>query len=519
MTRKDAILGGLPVLAGVLGRAYGITVEIGGTDAYTDGTTIRLPGLPSQMDETFLGLVRGYIDHEAAHIRHTDFEHLRSESISPLTRHIWNIFEDWRVENRLAALYPGCRANFLWLIRHMFLGKEEGAFPILSWLLLSVRAWSVPDLNIQVRALADRIDADHPGLRPKLEAILSAMAADCPDTAATLAYARQVVECLKGESRIGIRHPLKSPEFEAKTSTETGPNERKSPSVQNALQTLIDAGTDQLPSDMGEDIRTTLRSVSTSAACDSMAVEGRKTVSALSSERIATCRTASVGLRNRFDGLLQSTRRVGVRSARRGRLGTRLLHRVAVKDPRLFLQREEKPTVNTALHILLDASGSMRSRMDLAAEACYALALALHQARINVGITAFPGESRIGTQIPTVAPILRHGQRPTADIHPHPSGGTPLGEALWWLVPHMQGLSENRKVVLIVTDGDPYDPAMVRRAVDAGRALGIEFIGLGIAAPAVTDLLPGASGTIDSLDDLLPVLFEAVQGVVVPLMR
>ena len=32
---------------GVLGNQYGVTVEIGGSEAYTDGKTIHLPALPS----------------------------------------------------------------------------------------------------------------------------------------------------------------------------------------------------------------------------------------------------------------------------------------------------------------------------------------------------------------------------------------------------------------------------------------------------------------------------------------
>lgn len=36
----------LPLLASVLGNQYGVTVEIGGSEAYTDGKTIHLPALP-----------------------------------------------------------------------------------------------------------------------------------------------------------------------------------------------------------------------------------------------------------------------------------------------------------------------------------------------------------------------------------------------------------------------------------------------------------------------------------------
>lgn len=515
MAKNDAILRCLPVIAGVLGRKYGIAVEIGGANAFTDGTTIHLPGLPAQADDIFLGLVRGYIDHEAAHVRETDFERLRSESLSPLTRHVWNIFEDWRVEQRLAAIFPGCRRNFEWLIRHLFVGQDAGAFPVLAWLLLTVRSWSVPDLIPQAEALADRIDADHRGLRPKLEAILSEMAASCPNTAAALGYARQVVDCLKEQSRVETRSPQNRPSGEATSPTKPGDDQANSGNpiagAKSELQSLLDAGEDQLPADMGEDIRNALRSVPISAERDGMAVEGHMTVSPLHPAQEEACRAASVGLRNRFDGLLQSTRRVRVRPGRRGALAPALLHRVAISDPRLFLRREEKPALNTAVHLLLDASGSMQSRIDLASEACYALALALHQARISVGITAFPGESLHDASIPTVAPILRHGQRPTIVIQPLASGGTPLGEALWWLIPRMQALSETRKIVVIITDGCPDDPNMVRRALAAGRALGIEFIGLGIATPAIADLMPGSSGTIDRLTELMPILIETVQ--------
>jgi hypothetical protein len=58
---KD-IIKSLPLLASILGRKYGVRVEIGGDTAHTDGTTIHLPGLPVSMDGTTLGLIRGYTD-------------------------------------------------------------------------------------------------------------------------------------------------------------------------------------------------------------------------------------------------------------------------------------------------------------------------------------------------------------------------------------------------------------------------------------------------------------------------
>jgi hypothetical protein len=63
------IVRSLPLVASVLGKRYGVNVIIGGDKACTDGKTIHLPALPPDGDETLLGLVRSYIDHESAHVR------------------------------------------------------------------------------------------------------------------------------------------------------------------------------------------------------------------------------------------------------------------------------------------------------------------------------------------------------------------------------------------------------------------------------------------------------------------
>lgn len=120
MQNTKAVMQALPLVASILGKKYGVRVEIGGAQAYTDGQTIHLPGLPLDVPEEFLALARGYVDHEAAHIRETDFTLLREVVLSPLEHHVWNIIEDWRVENALVHKFPGCRENFRWLIQHVF---------------------------------------------------------------------------------------------------------------------------------------------------------------------------------------------------------------------------------------------------------------------------------------------------------------------------------------------------------------------------------------------------------------
>lgn len=85
----------LPLLASVLGNQYGVTVEIGGSEAYTDGKTIHLPALPLDSEPKLITMVKGYLDHESAHIRETDFEILRKANLTPFQHNLFNILEDW----------------------------------------------------------------------------------------------------------------------------------------------------------------------------------------------------------------------------------------------------------------------------------------------------------------------------------------------------------------------------------------------------------------------------------------
>ena len=118
--REKDILGCLPLLASVLGNTYGVHVRIGGSDACTDGNMIQLPSLPVDCGEELLLLIRGFIDHESAHIRYTDFKAFKEAALDAVTKNLFNAIEDWRVENRLAAVFPGCRHNFHELIHRFF---------------------------------------------------------------------------------------------------------------------------------------------------------------------------------------------------------------------------------------------------------------------------------------------------------------------------------------------------------------------------------------------------------------
>src|SRR5919197_3140364 len=110
--RRTTLLNALPIVASALGRKYGISVEIGGSEALTDGEKIILPSLPADHPMAAL-LAYGYLDHEAGHVRLTDFADVQADlsAASDLKHALWNIFEDIRIEKAMGQIYPGCRIN------------------------------------------------------------------------------------------------------------------------------------------------------------------------------------------------------------------------------------------------------------------------------------------------------------------------------------------------------------------------------------------------------------------------
>jgi uncharacterized protein YegL len=574
MIDTRAVMRSLPLVASVLGRKYGVKVEMGGTDAYTDGKTIHLPAMPSEVPDTLLAMVRGFLDHEAGHVRDTDFNALQESRLSPIEMHVWNTLEDWRVEHRLASIFPGCRQNFDWLIGHLFGSEDrdepaEPAMNILNWLLLEVRSWDVLSLSRQRDNLARQVDRDFSGVRTVIEPILQEVPAKCASTQDAIKYAREIVRALDQYA-----NPVSKPEASGQAGPEeqnapSGPcasSEAKSGDVQNndekhtemgkessrhtdiksesvqsysppsghpqcpmgtdgrgadsqardELQRLIRAGEDELPPNLGNILASVLKESSRDSVQSSIAVaiQTSKCTGPLSGDDIQEARQACNALRTRLGGLLQTKVLARAAGGRRGRLDTGQLHRLAVSDPRVFRIKAERVGIDTAVHILLDCSGSMVRRIHLACQACYAVASALEASRINVAVTAFPGTQTLDGSYSTIAPVIRHGQKVNPNVDLSPAGGTPMGEALWWVMQEMLMVKENRKIILVVTDGEPDSMMSATQALDQGRRAGFEIYGLGIVSQSVSELMPSKSKVVSSMSELPGAMFSLLEAAV-----
>ncbi|WP_256360322.1 hypothetical protein [Methylomonas koyamae] len=92
-----------PIVAAAIGNRFGISISVGGTEAYTDGQSIQLPGYNGS-EPQYQNYAWGYLAHEAAHIRFSDFQLDFGDSV--LRRRICGAIEDVRIEHELAKVYP-----------------------------------------------------------------------------------------------------------------------------------------------------------------------------------------------------------------------------------------------------------------------------------------------------------------------------------------------------------------------------------------------------------------------------
>ena len=184
------------------------------------------------------------------------------------------------------------------------------------------------------------------------------------------------------------------------------------------------------------------------------------------------------------------------------------LHKIALGDPRIFKRKEVVRKRNTAIVLVTDHSGSMDGERAMIANPAQ---FALHNA-----LYGMPGVAvaSISFQCMHNHPIrLQVGfkQKPTSDaFNITPNGTTNTDEAIWAARAMLFARPENRKIMLIITDGEPDCYDSTKAATDKCIKDGIEMAAIGIDTHSVERFWENSS-CINNIKDLPKAMFEVLE--------
>ena len=506
----------LPIVAAALGRLCGVSIEFGSSVPATDGRTIWMP-IPGVIDAKAEARILGTLCHECGHVRFTDMK--ASGAATPFEHALDNALEDVRIEAAMRSLYPGAERFFeaahAERVKELAQGKDpaENALVALFCLSYAQEHWLRRDW---MQCLTQKLTA----------CMLTSFGQKLTDEIAKLALTVQ--EAASTEDVVEIRRRIMALLMqEAKALKDAGKCQsdgrvkgkaqgKVSKGVSGAIGKVLRSTEPVInPLDLSEGFKhvregtrpagTTFDISASMRPVEKFPEEG--------SQRLRMAQADSVSLRRALSGLVQAKARLGVRICDRGaRLSSNHLARLAVSDARVFERRALKRAPNTAVHVLLDMSGSMGYEGGcLALRASLGLIKGLSDIRgVVPALTVFPGDA-CGRHQSAVCSVLRHGERfsriragEVGSIEAW--GGTPLFQALTSAGFQLALRREERRVVIVITDGISADERC-RRVISDYAASGIEVMGVQVGdGRALTDLISTAD-RIDNIDQLQGVLF------------
>lgn len=542
----------LPIVAAAYGEKFGVKVLIQGQDAFTDGERIVIP-TANPDDPHYQQIAWGYLAHEAAHIRHTNFDMVQKASSKPICKALLNIIEDVRIENELAKDYPGTRSSISQVIEYMVDTQQmcvpeqlEPASNLQAWLLFRLRCHFLGQ-----KALTPLYQTVDERVRQLFLAAamsrLSAMLTAVPSLASTgevLKLVDAIVAMLEEESR-----PPQD-ESDADSGNDIGQdasNDSNNSSDSQIPETDSSATGDAAEtgdsdnSDQADNLRQALEASAAQFEPDTFAqvaevlseqAEGHQGVTPLSlpqaeqamlgDEAILTLSASeSAQIRARLRGMVQSSQDNRNHAKRHGlRVATHRLAASQAGESRLFIQRQPRIAPNAAVHLLVDISGSMgkpigegnRKYFHVANEAALALAMALEGIPgVVPAVSYFPGIHQEVSIALLPKQSVRHR---AACFDQKPRGCTPMAQAMWFAANSLLAQKQKRKLMIVLTDGDPDDWAATHDIVDRCRRSGFELLGIGIQTRSVEKFFP-QSIVINDVKDLKRELFEVTQQLLV----
>ncbi len=552
---KQDLQHAFPIVAMQLAGNLDVEMIMGGNQAWTDGKTICLPTIDFD-NERAADMGFGFTSHEAAHIRFTT---IWKPSGNAFKDFLVNCLEDLRIEYKLPHMFPGTRERLLAMNTYLaedavanltnFGDDPHPASVVTSYVLArgllenGVEAYAT--VIDTLKSLIKKLFRE--GTPVKLNALISSVH-QCDDTKGVVIIAEKIIDMLEeetpekdnsdddnsdGESSDsqddttasnGDDNSSDSDGSDGDDSQDNGDDANDSDSdsdsddaTNTTFNRMMETHDDDLPDDKMDAVAKELGDASDENGGDKddnyIASEPTNTSfinnEKLSQKRYEEALELSTGLKAQLRALVESKSNQTPYAKRTGsKIDSSLMHRIATGDSRVFLHKSQKTTTETAVHVLLDKSTSMKGDfINSAVIAAATLELAMNGIRgINSALTAFPAGND-----DLVCPISRHNQVSTSEIPLgiDGSGCTPMTQAMWYSANELLKQKEGRKMLIVITDGIPDDENSVKNFIKLATNSGVEVIGIGIQADYVKKMFPVAA-VIDEPSDLRSALVSLI---------
>jgi len=557
-------------MAQVMGRRDRVSVSFGGTIASASLLDkgryhVNLPALPAGtvMSEHEYRVYNGYIDHESAHLRWSDFKYLEVDKKDPILKHMVNLVEDIRIENKQIETYPGSRKFLDALCYHVdkedpSAGVRTQAEQILSLIYKEAYAmYRDIDTNVVPEWLGDFEEYK------EIERYMAEQMPRLRSNKDTMRIAKGIMDRLpknvdwaeppaEGDWGQGQR-----PELIMIGSGGESLEEMKE-LVEAAIEELEQAAADNDKHEgRKEALKGLLKQIEDENAkaqakvdlpeqgpvlppCgihhDRIFVPSHEDMYSYQNTRNA-CAPEITAAKKMLSMYLRSRKNVAwSRGLEEGELDTSQLHQlVALGSNKVMKERRSRDFVNTAVLLMVDNSGSMSSKTTRTA--AIILAEALNSIKfLKLEITGFTTNNHQYTQLKDAGRcigidiLLYKGfdepyNRAKARLGAiQCSGYTPLGEAYGHGLERLMMRKEARRVLWIISDGQPCldlanqkhsEYELMRRSHAKCRRFGVETVGTYVGWKGRKELekYVDSYSCINSISDMPQAMLEIVKGI------
>ena len=450
---------------------------------------------PSLASDDFASF-RGAADGLALRLAHSDAAlHRRLCPGDPVERMVFELLEQFRVEALVPLGMPGVRRNLrhrfeAWSLAFHHAGKTDSARGLLLYTVAQVCRTRVSGDPV-VEATEDMLETTRAALAPRIGVALAGLRRHRADQAAhaphALSIARTVAAMLRSAAGESADPPHDVPDLDDETWFTFRVCIDGGDEVDHDMASAVPARSRVLDgADGGYRIFTTAHDQQVDAAT-LVRKELLKDLRERLDQRVAASGVNLAHLARDLKALLAVPACDGWDSGEEeGRIDGRRLAQLisSPTERRLFRSERQEPVADCLVSLLIDCSGSMKEHIEPVAVLVDLLARALEQAGASSEVLGFTTRAWNGGR--ARADWLRAG-RPA---HPgrlneachlvFKDAGTPWrrarpsiaallktdlfregidGEAVEWAVARMNGRGEERKLLIVISDGSPMDGA------------------------------------------------------------